>query len=49
VDFVQEKTTFQSLGVQAPQIFIRARDSARLVTAHHNQGWGPPKHFKGNI
>ena len=35
------------LGVLAPQIFIRARDSPRLVSAHHNRGRGPPTNFKG--
>ena len=33
----------------APQIFTRARDSVRLVSAHHNRGrvGGPPTNFKG--
>jgi len=41
------ETIFRPLGVLAPEIFTRARDCLRLVSAHCKPGRGPPKNFKG--
>jgi len=35
-------TKFRPLGVQAPQIFIRARESSRFASAHPKLGRGSP-------
>ena len=48
VDILRE-TTFRPLGVLPPQIFIHARDWARLNSAHHNGDGVPQKIICKNL